>query len=105
MKITIPDPPVSFLLGTTVEAKITSEATPGLELPVSALLERDGKTSVWVVDPATRTVSTQDVTIAARYGSSVRVLNGLASGTRVVVAGVNSLKQGEPVAIQNGSFQ
>jgi RND family efflux transporter MFP subunit len=102
VRITIPDPPVSFLLGTTIEAKITSQTIPGLELPISALLERDGKTSVWVVDPATRTVSTRDVTIAARDGSSVRVLHGLASGTRVVVAGVNSLNQGEAVAIQDG---
>ena len=105
VNITLADPPVSFRLGTTIEAKVTSEAIPGLELPVSALLERDGKTSVWVVDPATRTVLSRDVTIAARDGSNVRVLSGLTSGTRVVTAGVNSLMQGEAVMIQDGSFQ
>lgn len=105
VKITLIDPPVAFRLGTTVEAKVTSQPIPGVEVPGSALLERDGKASVWVVDPATSTVSMRDVAIAARDGSSVRVLNGLASGTRVVVAGVNSLKQGEAVAIQDGSFQ
>ena len=104
VNITLADPPESFRLGTTIEAKVTRPVTAGVELPVSALLERDGKTSVWVVDPATRTVSTRDVTIAARDGSSVRVLNGLTSGTRVVVAGVNSLKQGEAVTIQDGSL-
>jgi RND family efflux transporter MFP subunit len=105
VKISLPDPPVSFRLGTTIEAKVTRQATPSLELPVSALLERDGKTSVWVVDPATRTVLSRDVTIASRDGSNVRVLDGLTSGTRVVTAGVNSLKQGEAVMIHDGSFQ
>ena len=60
---------------------------------------------VWVVDPATRTVSTQDVTVAARDGSAIRVLNGLTPGTRVVTAGVNSLTPGQTVKIADGAFQ
>ena len=60
---------------------------------------------VWVVDPATRTVSTRDVTIAARDGSAVRVLDGLTPGTRVVTAGVNSLTQGQTVKIADEASQ
>ena len=62
------------------------------------------KTMVWVVDPATRTVSIRDVTLAARDGSAVRVLDGLTSGTRVVTAGVHSLTPGQTVKIADGSF-
>ena len=60
---------------------------------------------VWVVDPAARTVSTRDVTIAARDGSSVRVLDGLTPGTRVVTAGVNSLTAGQTVKIADEASQ
>ena len=53
VRITLADPPASFRLGTTITATVTTQASPGIELPVSALLERDGKTMVWVVDPDT----------------------------------------------------
>ena len=60
---------------------------------------------VWVVDPDTRTVSTRDVTIVARDGSSVRVLNGLTRGTRVVTAGANSLTPNQTVKIADEASQ
>ncbi|PSJ56207.1 efflux RND transporter periplasmic adaptor subunit [Pseudaminobacter soli (ex Li et al. 2025)] len=101
---TLANPPESFRLGTTITARVTTQAAPGFDLPVSALLERGGKTMVWVVDPVTRTVSTRDVTIAARDGSAVRVLDGVTSGTRVVTAGVHSLTPGQTVKIPDGSF-
>ncbi|GEO17623.1 efflux RND transporter periplasmic adaptor subunit [Microvirga aerophila] len=104
VRITLASPPESVRLGTTVTATVTTQAAPGIEIPVSALLERDGQTLVWVVDPATRTVSTRDVTIAARDGSAVRVLDGLTSGTRVITAGVHSLTPGQTVKVTNGSF-
>jgi len=99
VRITLDNPPESFRLGTTITATVTTQAVPGIELPVSALLERDGRTMVWVVDPTTKMVSTRDVTIVARDGSSVRVLNGLTRGTRVVTAGVNSLTPNQTVKI------
>jgi membrane fusion protein, multidrug efflux system len=99
VRITLANPPENFRLGTTIAAKVTTQAAPGIELPVSALLEREGKTMVWVVDPAARTVSTRDLKIAARDGSSIRILDGLTPGTRVVTAGVNSLSAGQTVKI------
>lgn len=105
VRITLDSPATSFRLGTTITATVTTQASPGIELPATALLERDGKTMVWVVDPATRTVSTQDVTIAARERSFVRVLDGLPAGSRVVIAGVNSLAPGQIVKIADGAFQ
>lgn len=99
VRITLDNPPGSFRLGTTITATVTTQTAPGIELPISALLERDGRTMVWVVDPDTRTVSTRDVTIVARDGSSVRVLNGLTRGTRVVTAGANSLTPNQTVKI------
>lgn len=105
VRITLDNPPGSFRLGTTITATVTTQTAPGIELPISALLERDGRTMVWVVDPDTRTVSTREVTIVARDGSSVRVLNGLTSGTRVVTAGANSLTPNQTVKIADEAFQ
>ena len=105
VRIALDKPPESFRLGTTITATVTTQAAPGIELPVSALLERDGKAMVWIVDPAARTVSTRDVRVVARDGSSVRVLDGLTPGTRVVVAGVNSLTPGQTVKITDEAFQ
>jgi multidrug efflux pump subunit AcrA (membrane-fusion protein) len=92
---------------------VTSEAEPAtrvkgqvregadIELPSSALLERDGKTFVWVVDPATSKVSTREVKIGARDAESFRVVEGLAAGARVVTAGVHSLLPDQVVKIQD----
>ncbi|MBZ6079037.1 efflux RND transporter periplasmic adaptor subunit [Microvirga puerhi] len=99
VRITLANPPESFRLGTTITATVRTQAAPGIELPVSALLERDGRTMVWIVDPALRTVSTRDVTVVARDGSAVRVLDGIAPGTRVVTAGVHSLTPDQTVKI------
>ncbi|WP_046869701.1 efflux RND transporter periplasmic adaptor subunit [Microvirga massiliensis] len=103
VRVTLGNPPETFRLGTTITATVATQAAPGIELPISALLDRDGKTMVWVVDPVTRTVSTRDVTIAARDGSAVRVA-GLARGTRVVTAGVHSLTPGQTVKIADEAF-
>jgi membrane fusion protein, multidrug efflux system len=104
VRVTLDKPPESFRLGTTVTAAVSTQASPGIELPASALLERDGRTMVWIVDPATRTVSTKDVTLAARNGSAVRIADGLTPGTRVVTAGVNSLSPGQTVKIADESL-
>lgn len=105
VRITLDSPAQSFRLGTTITARVATQVSPDIELPATALLERNGKTMVWVVDPTTRTVSTRDVTIAAGERSFVRILSGLTAGSRVVVAGVNSLTPGQSVRLPDGAFQ
>ncbi len=101
VKIALENPPSSFRLGTIITATVTAAAAPHIQLPLSALLERDGKTLVWVVDMSANTVSTREVKIAARDNRSFQVVDGLAPGTRVVTAGVNSLTPGQAVKIAN----
>lgn len=105
VRIALDSPAKSFRLGTTITATVTTQVSPDIELPATALFEREGKTMVWVVDPATRTVSTRDVTISARDRPFVQILNGLPAGARVVIAGVNSLTPGQLVKISDGAFQ
>ena len=104
VRVSLDKPPASFRLGTTVTAAVAAEPRPGIELPASALLERDGRTLVWIVDPASLTVSTREVGVAERDVSTVRVAGGLQPGTRVVTAGVNSLRPGQKVRIADGGF-
>ena len=65
-----------------------------VDLPATAILEKDGKTFVWVVDPAKNTVSQREVTVA-RARATVVVTSGIAAGERIVIAGVHSLKAGQ----------
>ncbi|WP_439530620.1 efflux RND transporter periplasmic adaptor subunit [Pannonibacter sp.] len=105
VKITLDAPPERFRLGSTVTATLAEDTAPGIELPATALLERDGKTMVWVVNPATQTVSLKDLTVIARDSSSIWVRNDIADGTRIVTAGVNSLTANQKVKLTDGAFQ
>ncbi|MBB3771308.1 RND family efflux transporter MFP subunit [Angulomicrobium tetraedrale] len=98
VKISLDTPPEAFRLGATISAApVEAGADRSIELPVSAVLERDGTPRVWVVDAATRTVKTVPVVIARRDDTRVRIAGGLDVGARVVIAGVHSLTEGQAV--------
>jgi RND family efflux transporter MFP subunit len=99
VKITLIDPPLSFRLGTIVKAQAGTDGGGEIELPSSALLERDGRTFVWVVDASTSKVAMREVKVGARDADSFRVAEGLAAGARVVTAGVHSLSPDQLVKV------
>ncbi|HKU95200.1 MAG TPA: efflux RND transporter periplasmic adaptor subunit [Vineibacter sp.] len=101
-RIAIDVPPPGFRLGTTVAVTPSEGVTSRIELPASGLLERDGKTMVWVVDPVSSQVLLREVAVATRNSGRVEVAGGLDPGTRVVVAGVNSLVSGQHVKVPEG---
>lgn len=106
IKITLDQPPATFRLGATISAHpIDPDGRSAIELPASAVLERDGTFRVWVVDPAAGTVKTLPVTIAAREADRVRIAEGLEPGAKVVIAGVHSLKEGQPVQMDGKASQ
>ncbi|MCC8979031.1 efflux RND transporter periplasmic adaptor subunit [Bradyrhizobium acaciae] len=98
VRITLDNPPTTFRLGTTVMTPVTS-SHPTLRLPVSAILVKDGKTLVWLVDPSKYTVALREVTSSADDGSGARIVAGIEEGSRVVTAGVHSLVDGQKVRI------
>ncbi|MDE5445366.1 efflux RND transporter periplasmic adaptor subunit [Bradyrhizobium sp. CSA207] len=97
VRIALGNPPDSFRLGATVTAKLGKQQGAVLRLPASAVLARDGANFVWVVDQ-TSTVSLQKIDVVADQ-TGARVTGGLVAGTRVVTAGIHSLKQGQQVRI------
>lgn len=68
-----------------------------IKLPLTALLQEQGKSSVWVLEPASMTLKSQAVKIAGAEGNEVVIAAGLQAGQEVVVAGVHVLKAGQKV--------
>ena len=105
--LTLHDPPAAFRLGITISVTLERKISPRIELPATALLERDGKTQVWVVTTEAgkpdAKVSLRDVVVASRDANSFAVTSGLSAGERVVVAGVHSLTPGQTVKIVTGA--
>ena len=64
---------------------------PAITLPTTALRQQGQGTAVWVYDPATSTVNSQDVQIATADGNAAVVAAGLAPGMQVVATGVHVL--------------
>ncbi|MCX2901250.1 efflux RND transporter periplasmic adaptor subunit [Pseudomonas mandelii] len=104
-RLTLTDSPPGFRLGTAISVTISSAIKPRIELPVSVLHEVDGKSQIWVIDEQTQTVSPREVHLISRTDSSVVLADGVKSGERVVSAGVNSLKPGQKVKIDEESPQ
>ncbi|WP_226505401.1 efflux RND transporter periplasmic adaptor subunit [Pseudomonas sp. MWU16-30317] len=98
-RLTLADTPAGFRLGTAISVTLSSAIAPQIELPLSTLLETDGKTQVWVIDPQASTVSVRDVQVLSRSAGLALIGNGVKPGERVVTAGVHSLKPGQKIKI------
>lgn len=68
-----------------------------IKLPLAAVLQQEGKTSVWLLDPASMTVKAQPVQVGGAEGNDVVIAGGLSAGQEVVVAGVHVLAPGQKV--------
>lgn len=85
-------------LGQSATVVLSLPQTAGvIKLPLSAVLQQGGKTSVWLLDGASMTVKPQAIQVAGADGNEVIVAAGLAPGQEVVVAGVHVLNPGQKV--------
>lgn len=85
-------------LGQTATVVMELPRTEGVtKLPLSALREEQGKSTVWLVDRASMTVKAQPVTLAGADGNDAVITSGLAPGQVVVTAGVHVLNPGQKV--------
>jgi multidrug efflux system membrane fusion protein len=84
--------------GQTATVMMESPRATGVtKLPLTAVLERQGRPSVWVLDPDSMTVRSQVIQVAGAEGNHVVVAGGLAAGQAVVTAGVHVLSEGQKV--------
>ena len=87
-------------LGQTATVAVAAPRLAGVaRVPLSALKEQQGSSSVWIVDPATMTAVSRPVQVGGAEGSEAIVLAGLSPGDRVVTAGVHVLSAGQKVRL------
>jgi membrane fusion protein, multidrug efflux system len=87
-------------LGQTLTAIIQLPRQSGVtRLPLSAVMNHQGQSAVWLLDRTSMTVKAQPVQIAGADGNFLVVSSGLAAGQTVVTAGVHVLTQGQKVKL------
>ncbi|WP_140631311.1 efflux RND transporter periplasmic adaptor subunit [Methylibium rhizosphaerae] len=85
-------------LGQTASITLDLPKTNGVnKLPLSALMEYEGKTAVWLLDKESMTVKPQVVQVAGAEANSAVISSGLKPGQVVVTAGVHVLTPGQKV--------
>jgi len=99
VKIGLTDPPAAMRLGATVTGRMQTEAVPTIEIPATALTERNQQPAMWIVDPGSLTVSMRNVEILKHNPAVVVVSKGLEVGEIVVTAGVRALHAGQKVRL------
>lgn len=70
-----------------------------IRLPLSAVMQQQGQSAVWLLDRASMTVKAQPVQVAGADGNSLVVTSGLSAGQTVVTAGVHVLTPGQKVKL------
>ena len=84
-------------LGATVTGRMMTSDGPIIEIPASALTRVNQQPAVWIVDPATKTVSTRNIDVLRFDPSKIVLSQGLAPGEMIVSAGVQALHPGQRV--------
>lgn len=106
-KLALQNPPEALRLGSVITASATPDEHPIIRLPSSAIRRDGSKTFVWVVDDKAGKVSSREVTPEAGSvpGGTIVIAAGINAGERIVVAGVNQLKDGQAVRIEQENAQ
>jgi len=99
VRVTILSPPSAMRLGDTLRGRIHLDPSAAIMIPATALTEADGRPSVWVVDPATMTVSLRNIQVLRYASDAVVVREGLRPEDTIVTAGVQALHPGQKVRL------
>ncbi|MFV7771551.1 efflux RND transporter periplasmic adaptor subunit [Shewanella marisflavi] len=83
----------------TLDITQANEHKASAVVPASAVVKRDqdGKSIVWTYDLGTGSVSSREVSLGKVTSEGIEILDGIGLGDRVVVAGVQQLKEAQQV--------
>ncbi|AWN39258.1 efflux RND transporter periplasmic adaptor subunit [Methylobacterium durans] len=99
VKVGLDRTPPQMGLGAVVVGRGKFRPQPAIVLPWSALYRWKGRPAIWVLDPATGTVSPRNVTVE-RYGAdTIALAAGVEPGEQVVTAGIQFLRPGQTVTV------
>jgi RND family efflux transporter MFP subunit len=102
-RIAVKNADAALMLGMTASVYTPDvDGASAIRLPLTAVLNKDGRSLVWLVDAQTARVSPRAVELGAAQNDSVLVTAGLAGGETVVTAGVHMLHDGQKVAMVAG---
>ncbi len=99
VKVGIAGTPAGMPLGATVIGSVNAVPAKAIILPWQSLTSIEGKPAVWVVDPASKAVTSTLVNVLAFDSGVVVVDKGLEAGQSVVTAGGQLLSPGQTVEI------
>ncbi len=99
VKVGLTDPPAAMRLGATVTGQLQTNAGPIIDIPATALTRMNQQPAVWIVDPATSTVSVRNVDVLRFDEAQAIISSGLDTGEIVVTAGVQALHPGQKVRV------
>lgn len=99
VRVGLTDAPAAMRLGSTVTGRMQVGGAKAISIPAQALVRLEGKPAVWVVDPATGTVSPRPVEVMRFDPAGVVIGQGLEPGDQVVTAGVQALHPGQKVRV------
>lgn len=105
VRVSLPDAPPQMRLGANVTGSVTFGEATVVELPGSALFEKNGKPAVWLFDPKSGEVGLRGIDIARYEGDRIVVANGISQGDIVVTAGVQKLLPGQKVRLMDTAEQ
>ena len=97
VKVAIENPPAAMTLGRIVSGTGQLKAERRIIVPWSALAATKTSPAVWIVDPATMTVSLKPIVIEAYETGLIVIKSGLEPGERVVTEGGKFLSPGQTV--------
>tara|TARA_R110002096_G_scaffold42781_5_gene115155 strand:+ start:584 stop:1636 length:1053 start_codon:yes stop_codon:yes gene_type:complete len=99
LTVGIDDPPDTVTYGAAVRGTAQRPEQPGVTLPYTAMTATADGPAVWIIDPETRQVALQGVTIARYETGRVTVSDGIDDGTLIVTQGAQLLYPGRVVTI------
>jgi RND family efflux transporter MFP subunit len=99
VRVGLTDPPPAMRLGASVVGRANIDAGPIIDIPSSALTRMNQRPAVWIVDPATNTVSVRNVDVLRFNEAQAIISQGLDTGEIVVTAGVQALHPGQKVRV------
>jgi len=98
VKVALPEnAEVRLGMTATVELATGGDGAAGLRLPLTALVQHKGGSSVWIVENGA--VKLAPVQVVGQVRNDVLVTGQVAAGQNVVTAGVNLLRNGQKVRI------
>lgn len=105
LRVNFPNPNQDLIAGMTVNLRVLNEDIGDqITIPYRSVTEQMGEYFVYVVQPD-NTVKQQVVQLGTQVGNEIVVRGGLQEGSKIVVTGIQNLREGAQIAEQSAQVQ